>query len=263
MQMYISSHVSTALCKTQKCLMTVFTVLFPWLLKTLVSQSTSCCNISFILLGCSGLYVENLFVCTGFTVVNFQIIKFYSISYHISLFFILWICTGLQNPFGYGNLLKRSSSKVSIKMYNNFVTRSSTIFEFYITQIKSHLIQLTNTSTYTSDIHIVYEDKPIPIAMETKFLGLFINNTFSWKTHNEYIKSKLSSTCYAMRSIKPNLSLNTLKTIYFSSFHSVMSYDLLFWGHSSDSRKIFKLQKKIIRIMMHRRSSNSGRNLFF
>jgi len=30
-------------------------------------------------------------------------------------------------------LLKRSSGEVSIKMYNKFVTRSSTIFEFYIT----------------------------------------------------------------------------------------------------------------------------------
>jgi hypothetical protein len=109
----------------------------------------------------------------------------------------------------------------------------------------------------------MYEDKPIPIAMKTKFLRLFINNNLSWKTHNEYMKSKLSSTCYAMWSIKPNVSLNTLKTIYCSSFHSVMSYGLLFWGHSSDSRKIFRLRKKIIRIMMHCRSSNSGRNLFF
>jgi len=86
----------------------------------------------------------------------------------------------------------------------------------------------------------MYEDKPVPIPMETKFLGLFINNTLFWKTHNEYIKSKLSCICYTMRSIKPYVSLNSQKTIYCSSFYSVMTYSLLFWRHSSDSRKIFR-----------------------
>jgi hypothetical protein len=32
----------------------------------------------------------------------------------------------------------------------------------------------------------------------------------SWKTHIEFIKSELSSVCYAMRSVKPNVSINTL-----------------------------------------------------
>ena len=38
----------------------------------------------------------------------------------------------------------------------------------------------------------MYEDKQICTTTETKFLGLFINNTLFWKTHMEYIKSKLS-----------------------------------------------------------------------
>ena len=46
-------------------------------------------------------------------------------------------------------------------------------------------------------------DKHIHTDIETKFLGLFINNNLSWKTHIEGIKSKLSSVCYAMPSVKP------------------------------------------------------------
>jgi len=65
-------------------------------------------------------------------------------------------------------------------------------------------------------------NKPVQL-LETNFLGLFINNILSQKTHTEYIKSKLSSTCYAMRSVKPYVSLNTLKIIYYSYFHSVMT----------------------------------------
>jgi hypothetical protein len=60
-------------------------------------------------------------------------------------------------------------------------------------------------------------------------------------------KCKLSLTSYAMCSLKPHVSINTLKIINYSYFHSVMTYGLLFCGHSSDSIKIFRLQKKIIR----------------
>jgi len=62
-----------------------------------------------------------------------------------------------------------------------------------------------------------------------------------------------------MHSVKPYVSLNTLKMIYYSYFHFVMTYGLLFWGHSSDSTKIFRLQKKIIRIIECCRTSDSCR----
>ena len=81
---------------------------------------------------------------------------------------------------------------------------------------KTYFIQFTNKSECTSDIQIKYEDKQINIANETKFLGLFINNNLSWKTHTEFIKSKLSSAYYATRSVKPYVTINTLKTIYYS-----------------------------------------------
>jgi len=51
--------------------------------------------------------------------------------------------------------------------------------------------------------------------------------------------------------------------IYYSYFHSVMTYGLLIWGHAMDSIKIFRLQKKIIRIMMGCVNSDSCRKSFF
>jgi hypothetical protein len=65
-----------------------------------------------------------------------------------------------------------------------------------------------------------------------------------------------------MTSLKPYVTINTLKMIYYSYFHSVMTYSLLFWGNSPDSIKIFRLQKRIIRIMMGRRPRDSCRELF-
>jgi hypothetical protein len=110
---------------------------------------------------------------------------------------------------------------------------------------------------------IKYWDKQISIVNETKFLGLLINNNLSWKTHIECIKSKLCSACYTLRSVKPYVTIKTLKMIYHFYFHSIMTYGLLFLGNSPDSIKIFRLQKKIIRIMMGCRSKDSCRKLFF
>jgi len=41
-----------------------------------------------------------------------------------------------------------------------------------------------------------------------------------------------------------------------------MTYSLLFWGNSPDSIKIFRLQKKIIRIMVGCRYRDSCKKLF-
>jgi len=127
---------------------------------------------------------------------------------------------------------------------------------------KTYFIQFSDKSECTSDTQIKYEDKQLSLANETKFLELFINNNLSWKTHIECIKSKLSSACYAMRLIKPFATINTLRIIYCSYSHCVMTYGLLFWRNSPEGIKIFRLQNKIIRIMTGCRLTDSCRKLF-
>jgi hypothetical protein len=54
-----------------------------------------------------------------------------------------------------------------------------------------------------------------------------------------------------------------LKVIYYSYFHSITSYGIIFWGHSvGGMRRVFRLQKRIIRIMTGCRSRDSCRDLF-
>jgi len=125
-----------------------------------------------------------------------------------------------------------------------------------------YFTEFSNKGKCTSDIQIKYEDKQLSLANETKLLGLFINNNLSWKTHIECIKSKLSSACYVMRLVKPYVTINTLRMIYYSYSHCVMTYGLLFWGNSPHSIKIFRLQKKIIRIMAGWKIRDSCRKLF-
>jgi hypothetical protein len=102
----------------------------------------------------------------------------------------------------------------------------------------------------------------ITTVTNTKFLGIFINDTLSWETHIDYIIPKLSTACYTMRITKPYMSQNISRIVYFSYFHSIMNYGLLFWGKSSYSMKIFILQKRVIRIIFGCYSRDSCRQLF-
>jgi len=58
------------------------------------------------------------------------------------------------------------------------------------------------------------------------------------------------------------LNLETLQTAYYAYFHSIMRYGIIFWGNATDSYKVFKLQKMVIRIMSGADPRASCRGLF-
>ena len=104
--------------------------------------------------------------------------------------------------------------------------------------------------------------KKIVNTYTTKFLGLTLKNTLSWKTHIDTIVPKLSSATFAIRTVKPFLAQDSLKMIYYSYFHSIMTYGIIFWGNSHYSNTVFRLQKRIIRIIVGLRSRDSCREHF-
>jgi hypothetical protein len=71
----------------------------------------------------------------------------------------------------------------------------------------------------------------------------------TWDSHIEEIIKKLSTACYMIRNVKLVVSMKILKSIYYSYFHSVMKYGIMFWGNSSHAERVFKLQKRVIRLI--------------
>jgi len=84
----------------------------------------------------------------------------------------------------------------------------------------------------------------------------------NWKNHIKEITPKLNSACFAIRSMQKIVNINTLKTIYFAYFHSIMSFGIIFWGNSTDSNNIFLLQKRVLRIIVGAKSRESCRTIF-
>jgi hypothetical protein len=156
----------------------------------------------------------------------------------------------------------------SIHFQTNIVTAFDCVNKWFKVNLlsininKTYYTQFKTKNKPTLDINIVCNDNVITTLPNVKFLGIYIHNSINWSCHIEYIIPKLSSACYIMRSIKPFMSLNTLETIYYYYFNTIISYSLPFWGNSLQCIKIFRMQKRIIRIMIGCKSTVSYRNLF-
>jgi len=95
-----------------------------------------------------------------------------------------------------------------------------------------------------------------------KILGLTLDNTLFWRTHIDTIIPKLSSASFALRVVKLFLSQDSLKIVYYSNFLSVMTYGLIFWGNFRYNNIVFRLQERIIRIIVWIRARDSCREHF-
>jgi hypothetical protein len=98
-------------------------------------------------------------------------------------------------------------------------------------------------------IQIIYQKKIIIGINNTKFLGLELDKSMSWKNHVQKILPKLRSACYLARRMYPCCKSNALGMIYFAYFDADMEHGIIFWGDSVESKRIFQKQKRIIRIM--------------
>ena len=126
---------------------------------------------------------------------------------------------------------------------------------------KTHFIHFVSKNSSSIDFNIIHGNKKIANVYNTKFLGLTLDNTLFWRIRIGTITPKLSSASFALRVVKPFLSLDSLKMIYYSYFHSVMTYGLIFWGNSHHSNIIFRLQKRIIRIIVGIRGRDHVENI--
>jgi len=119
---------------------------------------------------------------------------------------------------------------------------------------KMCFIQFITKSNSTIDMNIDYDNKSLNNITNTKFLIIVIDNTISWKSHIYQITPKSNAACYEIRVVKPYMSQDSLQMVYYSHFQSIMTYEIIFWGNSSYSLNIFRLQKRIIRNIMDARS---------
>ena len=74
------------------------------------------------------------------------------------------------------------------------------------------------------------------IERVTKFnlLNIYINENLTWKTHIDYLSSKLTRTKDILNRLKHFLPLDVKMKLYNSLIASHLNYGLLIWGNKSD-----------------------------
>jgi hypothetical protein len=96
----------------------------------------------------------------------------------------------------------------------------------------------------------------------TRFLDLKIDSTLTWREHVSELTPKLIKACYVISTLLFLRSPEILRMVYYSYFHSVMAYGIIFWGNSHSGINVFKIQKRIIRIMTKSSKHDPWRPLF-
>ena len=158
-----------------------------------------------------------------------------------------------NNKIDFTNALQQTIIEMSSWFRSNLLT---------LNYDKTHFLQFLTTNRNEMQQQTVTSNSQITNINSTRFLGLKIDSTLTWREHVTELTPKLNKACYVIRTLIFLRSPKILRMVYFSYFHSVMSYGIIFWGNSHSSINVFKIQKRIIRIMTKSNKRDMCRSLF-
>ena len=101
------------------------------------------------------------------------------------------------------------------------------------------------------EFQVFINEQPILRVSETMFLGVFLDDNFTWKSHISLSASKLSKSIGIIHKSRFFLSTHSLRTLYKSMILPYLYYCNLAWGgtYKSNLQRIVILQKRALRIV--------------
>jgi cobyrinic acid a,c-diamide synthase len=114
---------------------------------------------------------------------------------------------------------------------------------------KTNVMKVITKKSSHSTLHIGYKEDNTERMVNTKPLGLQIENHKNWKNRIEQIVPKSIAASYAIRSNIHINDTNTVKSIFCAYFHSIVKKGIVFLGQLFQQCEDFHLQKKIIIII--------------
>ena len=105
--------------------------------------------------------------------------------------------------------------------------------------------------SYADKIKLFMQSKEIMRVSDTKFLGVLVDERFSWKKQIEYVENKMSKGIGIMYRVKSKLDKKSLHMLYVTLILPYLNYCSEIWGNTYDARlkRIITLQKRAIRII--------------
>ena len=100
------------------------------------------------------------------------------------------------------------------------------------------------------NISLAIDSIPISKVNVANFLGIQIDSDLKWDIHINNIKTKISKCIGILYKLRFHVASSVLFTLYNSLVLPYLSYCIVVWGNSCQTRMdvLFKLQKRAIRI---------------
>ncbi|GBP53786.1 Probable RNA-directed DNA polymerase from transposon BS [Eumeta japonica] len=127
---------------------------------------------------------------------------------------------------------------------------------------KTIIVKFSLSDSKLIDTNVMVKNEVLDIVDTTLFLGLTLDSKLRWNSHITRLEKRLSSAAHAVKRIRRLTNENTARLVYFSCFHSLMTYGILLWGHAADINTIFMLQKRAIRAVYDLRPMTSLKEKF-
>lgn len=137
-----------------------------------------------------------------------------------------------------------------------------TVNNLVLNNKKTKCIKFKLHNVKKDESNIILNNSSLEFVADTVFLGITIDSTLQWGPHISALAGRLSSAAYAIKKIRRLTDVGTARLVYFSYFHSIMSYGILLWGRAADIETVFVLQKRAIRAIYDLRCRESLRELF-
>jgi hypothetical protein len=135
---------------------------------------------------------------------------------------------------------------------------------------KANKLSINGSKTKAMLFHTTHRNIPnivieidgvsIQFVREFNYLGIYFDCNITWKTHIKHIFNKISRTSGVLTKLKQYLPTEALKLLYNSLIFPYLNYGLLAWGTSAG--KLYKLQKKVIRIIANAKYNAHTQPLF-
>lgn len=133
-------------------------------------------------------------------------------------------------------------------------------------KLNSSKTQIVKFSTFQNKEvfpdNILFEDQVLEIVNTCNFLGIILDKNLSWKSCVDKLSKRLNSCCYQMLVLRDSVDIQTRIMVYYALFYSLIYYGIEFWGISTDSKTVFKIQKKYLRIMTFSKKNSSCKDIF-
>jgi len=146
------------------------------------------------------------------------------------------------------NTMNRELESLSQWLRANKLCLNVAKTKYIVFRSSSKYLNMDNLNLKINDQHIERIGNDLK-TKSFKFLGIYVDETTSWKPHVDHVCKKIARSNYIIIKVKHTLPTSCLLTLYQSTVQCHINYGLYIWGGSNAVQRIIKLQKKSLRII--------------